>query len=181
MQQDECIQLNDSPHAILYSRYAPSIFAYLYRETSSREDAEDLLLEVFLAVLERANFLTLGEKEQQAWLWKVAHNKVADHYRRFIRRPSVFLKQGEDLLYDHENLAPEQATLQQEEYAHLRVTLQALPKLQQEVLLLRFGHGLSCAEIASILQKNEAAVRMLLSRTLKHLRVIYKTQERGIL
>ena len=57
MQQHEFILHDDSPGAALYRRYAPGIFAYLYRETSSREDAEDILLEVFLAALERENFL----------------------------------------------------------------------------------------------------------------------------
>lgn len=52
MQEYEGTLPHDSPDAMLYQRYAPSIFAYLYRQTTSREDAEDLLLEVFLAVRE---------------------------------------------------------------------------------------------------------------------------------
>ncbi len=181
MQQHEFILHDDSPGAALYQRYAPGIFAYLYRETSSREDAEDILLEVFLAALERENFLAASEKEQQAWIWRVAHNKVADHFRRFARHPSVSLQQVMETLYGNEDMAPEQVTLKQEEYARLYATVKELSELQQEVLLLRFGHGLSCAEIAPVLEKSEAAVRMLLSRTLKLLRVIYKKQEEGTL
>ena len=158
----------------LYRRYAPTLFAYLYRQTVSREDAEDLLLEIFLAALERKNFTTLGEKEQMAWLWSVARNKVADHYRRFTRHPSIPLKQVEETLYVNEERAPEQIALRQEEYAQLRTHLRELSEVQREVLQLRFGHGLSCAEIAPVMEKSEGAVRMLLSRTLKLLRTIYK-------
>jgi RNA polymerase sigma-70 factor, ECF subfamily len=174
MQQQERVALNDSSTAILYSRHAPVIFAYLCRHIPSREDAEDILLEVFLAALEHGRLATLSEKEQQAWLWAVARNKVVDHYRRATRHPSVTLKQVEETVFENEELAPEQVTLRHEEYAHLHTTLKELPALQQEVLRLRFGNGLRCAEIAAILEKSEGSVRMLLSRTLKFLRTIYE-------
>jgi RNA polymerase sigma-70 factor, ECF subfamily len=174
MQQHERVALNDSPIAVMYQRQAPVIFAYLCRHTSSREDAEDLLLEVFLAALEHRKFPALGEKEQQAWLWAVARNKVVDHYRRSTRHPSMTLKQVAETVYENEELAPEQVTLRHEEYAHLHATLKELPALQQEVLRLRFGNNLRCAEIAAILEKSEGSVRMLLSRTLKLLRTIYE-------
>jgi RNA polymerase sigma factor (sigma-70 family) len=177
MQQQERIPLDDSPVAALYQRYAPGLFAYLYRQLASREDAEDLLLEVFLAALEHERFLTLGAKEQQFWLWSVARNKVADHYRRYARRPSVSLTQVAEAIYESEDRAPEQVTIKHEEYRRLYATLRQLPELQQEVLQLRFGHGLNCVEIALILQKSEGAIRMVLSRTLKHLRAIYKAKE----
>ena len=174
MQQHERVALNDSPIAVMYQRQAPVIFAYLCHHTSSREDAEDLLLEVFLAALEHRKFPALGEKEQQAWLWAVARNKVVDHYRRSTRHPSVTLKQVAETVYENEELAPEQVTLRHEEYAQLHATLKELPALQQEVLRLRFGNNLRCTEIAAILEKSEGSVRMLLSRTLKLLRTIYE-------
>jgi RNA polymerase sigma factor (sigma-70 family) len=174
MQQHERAALNDSPMAVMYRQHAPVIFAYLCRHTSSREDAEDLLLEVFLAALEHGKFPALAEKEQQAWLWTVARNKVVDHYRRLTRHPSVTLKQVVDSVYENDELAPEQVTLRHEEYAQLHATLKELPALQQEVLRLRFGNNMRCAEIATILEKSEGSVRMLLSRTLKLLRTIYE-------
>lgn len=177
MQEYEGTLTDDSPDAVLYQRYAPSIFAYLYRQTTSREDAEDLLLEVFLAVLEQQHFSARGEQEQQVWLWRVTRNKVADYFRRFSRRPSVPLNRVAETIDENDDVAPEQATLKQEEYAQLHSALHELSELQQEVLLLRFGHGLSCAEIAPVLEKSEAAVRMLLSRTLKLLRGVYLKQE----
>ena len=174
MQQHERAALNDSPTAVMYRQHAPVIFAYLCRHTSSREDAEDLLLEVFLAALEHGKFPALAEKEQQAWLWTVARNKVVDHYRHLTRHPSVTLKQVVDSVYENDELAPEQVTLRHEEYAQLHATLKELPALQQEVLRLRFGNNLRCSEIATILEKSEGSVRMLLSRTLKLLRTIYE-------
>src|SRR5712671_1872271 len=58
----------NAPIGVLYQRYAPAILTYIRRHISSPEDAEDLLVEVFLAALERNNLLCLNEGEQLAWL-----------------------------------------------------------------------------------------------------------------
>jgi DNA-directed RNA polymerase specialized sigma24 family protein len=58
----------DSPVARLYELHATAIFAYLRRQAASREDAEDLLVEVFVAAVESSAFDRLDEKEQVAWL-----------------------------------------------------------------------------------------------------------------
>ncbi len=82
----------DSPVARLYELHATAIFAYLRRQTASREDAEDLLVEVFVVAVESSAFDRLGEKEQVAWLWRVAHHKAVDAYRRSRLRQGVDLE-----------------------------------------------------------------------------------------
>ena len=99
------------PTALLYQRYAPAIFAYLRQHTALREDAEDVLVEVFLAALEKEKFATMGEKEQQAWLWRVARNKAVDAFRQSVRRQSVTLEHVADSLYDDDEHTPEQTAL----------------------------------------------------------------------
>lgn len=179
MQQPERLSSDGSPGAVLYQRYAPAIFAYLYRQTASREDAEDLLVDVFLVALQREQFLTTEVQDQQAWIWRVTRNKLADHFRRFNRHPSVSFSQLMETMDEREGLTPEQAALKHEEFAQLSATVRALSGLQQEILRLRYGHGLSFAEIAPILDKSEAAIRMIFSRTLKLLRGLYQQQEKG--
>ncbi|MDQ2714822.1 MAG: RNA polymerase sigma factor [Chloroflexota bacterium] len=163
---------NRSPVARLYELYAPAIFAYLRRHTSSREDAEDVLVEVFVAAVEAGNLANLGEKEQLAWLWRVARNKGVDAYRREKLRQGIDLDLFADMIFD-DDPAPEQAALLQEEYAHLRMHLEKLTPLQREALHLRFANDLRCSEIAEVLGKREGAIRVLLSRTLNFLRAIY--------
>src|SRR5260370_1611873 len=66
----------------LYMRFAPTIFAYLSRQVANLQDAEDLLLEVFLkAHVDKAMLEELPEERQLAWLRRVARNKVIDRYR----------------------------------------------------------------------------------------------------
>src|SRR5690242_19387888 len=73
----------------VYQRYAPALFAYLHRHIHLLEDTEDLLLEVFLAALERPGLEQLQPKEQEAWLWCVARNKMVDYQRKQARRRGI--------------------------------------------------------------------------------------------
>ncbi len=177
-QQDEC-ELRDNSDASLYDRYASIIFAYARLHTSSREDAEDLTLEVFTAALEHDNLSDLADADKLAWLRRVARNKLVDSYRRTTRHPIVALERVEEMMHNDESLTPEQVTLRQEEFGRLHKAIGRLPSIQQQILQLRYGDGLRFAEIALLLNKREEAVRKLLSRTLTTLRAIYDQQEGG--
>lgn len=171
--------LNDSPIAALYEREALAIFAYILRRVPLREDAEDLLFEVFLAALEHEGIAELPAENQRAWLLRVAHNKIVDHHRYTARRLSVPLEDVTEPLYDAQDREPEMVYLQHEEYALLRTNLARLPALQQEIVHLRFSLGLPHTEIASRLNKREGAIRVLLSRSLHFLRTLYQRQQGG--
>jgi len=172
-QQDECKQ-SDNAGAALYQRYAGSIFAYARLHTSTWEDAEDLTLEVFTAALEQKSLSWLKEKQQLVWLRRVAQNKLVDRYRRSHHVSLLPLEQVVETLQAEEALAPEQVVVRREELERLSSAVGKLPPLQQQVLQLRLGDGLRFAEIAVLLDKREAAVRKLYSRTLALLRTIYE-------
>ncbi len=176
MQFKEKDLLEDSPYEELYRRHASGLFAYAFQQTASREDAEDIVLEVFLSILQNTRFLTFDRGKQEAWLWTIARNKIVDYYRRAIRRPNVSIEWLAEPLYADDRQAPEELSLKREEYEQLYSALRELPQLQQDVLRLRFGHGLKCEEIAPVLEKSEGAIRMILFRTLQRLRGMYKNQ-----
>ncbi len=164
----------ESEIAHLYNTYAQGMLTYVQMQVSSQEDAEDIVVEVFLAALENTKFGMLPEKAQQLWLWRVAHNKIIDSYRRSKFHQSVAIEQVADGLFEDEIHGPENAALRQEDYIALHAHLQSLPAPQQEILRLRFGQDLSCCEIAATLGKQENAVRVTLSRSLNLLRRIYR-------
>jgi RNA polymerase sigma-70 factor, ECF subfamily len=165
----------DTSQTMLYERYGQAIFGYLRLHVHSPEDAEDLLLEVFLAALEHDNLFVLSPGEQLAWLKRVAHNKLLNVYRQASRHPRVALDSLGDAMLEEDG--PEQQALQQEEHGQLRVALQKLPALQQHILQLRYGDGLRCAEIARLVDKREEAVRKLLSRSILALRQVYQANQ----
>ncbi|MGH2479055.1 MAG: RNA polymerase sigma factor [Ktedonobacteraceae bacterium] len=169
--------------SLLYRKYAPGLLSYVRMRIPSEEDAEDLVVEVFIAAIENTRFTALSEKEKQLWLWRVTRNKVIDVYRRAKTRQNVTLEHVADGLFEDEMASPEYAALRQEDYVDLYVHLQSLPPLQQQILRMRFGQDLSCSEIATMLGKPENVVRVTLSRSLNLLRKIYRRrreeQERG--
>ncbi len=179
MQANRYITQAEQEMALLYRKHAPGLLAYVRMHITALEDAEDLVVDVFMAALENAKFKTLSEKEQQSWLWRVTRNKVIDTYRRAKTRQHVTLEQVPDSLFEDEMMDPEYAALRQEDYRDLYAHLQSLPAMQQQILHLRFGQGLTCSEIAARLGKQENAVRVSLSRTLNLLRNIYRRGREG--
>ena len=163
--------------ALLYRKYAPGMLIYVRMRVPSPEDAEDLVVEVFMAALEQAKFAELSEKAKQLWLWRVTRNKVIDTYRRAKTRQSVILDHVAEGLFEDEMFSPEYSALRQEDYVDLYAHLQSLPRLQQQILRMRFGQDLSCREIATRLGKQENVVRVTLSRSLNLLRKIYRRRK----
>ncbi len=173
------LKLDDSPIAVLYRQHQATILTYIRRHVNTSEDAEDVLLEVFIAALEHDALADMDAGQQLAWFRRVAHNKFVDQYRRSPHRPLVPWEEVTETAIDNEALAPDQVALRNEEHALLRRHVARLPQLQQEVLHLRFAHGLRSTEIAQRLNKSEGAIRMVLSRSLNLLRSIYEQPSGG--
>jgi RNA polymerase sigma factor (sigma-70 family) len=168
----------DDPFIVkLYQQHALSLMTYVRRHVSTREDAEDIVLEVFLAVLKQRELAFLSEEKQLAWLRRVAYYKWVDHHRHVGIRPLVSLEEAAEQLLVDEGQSPEQRALRNEENALLRARMGQLPEHYQMILQLRFANGMRCTDIASHLQKSEGAIRMLLSRALNTLREIYAKQK----
>lgn len=166
--------------AQLYQKYAQTLLKYLISSLRERQDAEDVLVEVFLAALEYRGLARLNEYQQFAWLLSVARHKVADWYRATKRLSQASLDQMTPFLQEpvSKEDQPETIALKREEYALLQRLIMRLPKTQQDVLQLRFICGLRHAEIASLLNKTEGGVQVIFSRAIRALRVRYQ-QETG--
>lgn len=175
MQQQRSLQGDASLVALLYQRHASPIFRLVRRHIFSLEDAEDITLDIFLAAVEHEE--ALGEMSEEmclAWLRRVAHNKIVDHYRRSTHRQAAPLDEASNLFDENESHAPESVALRNEEHALLRSRLATLPPEQQEILHLRFAGRLRSREIASFLNKREGSVRSVLARSLNFLRSVYE-------
>ncbi len=157
---------------LFYMRFASPLFAYLSRQVTNRQDAEDLLLEVFLRAF-REEILLEGwpEERQLAWLFRVARNKIVDYYRHERHVSWLPLIQANEL--EDKRLMPEEYVEQQEAYRQLYRAMQRLSPAQQELVRLRYGEELRLIEIAGILERPEGAVRKMLTRTLRQLRAYY--------
>lgn len=177
MQQLNAGEAQDGAEGTFYQRFAPTLFTYLYQQVSSLQDTEDLLLEVFLAALRNDKLTSLPDDQQLAWLRKVARNKVIDRYRHSAFLTTLPLERVME--QEDDALSPEQRAEQQERYERLYEALKQLSPLQQEMIQLRYVHGLRFADIATYLDKPEGSLRKMMTRTLRQLREFYEQRERG--
>src|SRR5437660_830271 len=134
MYQRQRRALDSSPIGDLYHRHAQSILRYIHRYIFSKEEADDLLMEVFLAAIQSPTPLKLNANEQIAWLQRVARNKIIDYQRRVVKRPTVALDEMLDSPFDRDDFTPEQAMVDQEELELCRARLSTLSELHQQVL-----------------------------------------------
>lgn len=159
--------------ARFYQHFASPLLDYLRLQTRSLEDAEDILVEVFLAARQNERIAREVPAGQSAWLRQVARNKLVDYYRRQGQATVFPLDEARGFMNYSSADNPELALLQNESLARLQAAVRSLPEPQQELLRLRFSEDLRCPQIAMRMGKRAGAVRAMLVRTLKALRAIY--------
>lgn len=150
--------------AALYRRYVTSIYRYLYSRVGNAPDAEDLTTQTFVAALEALP----GYHERgtfAAWLFTIARNKAADHHRR--QHPQLPLDEALDSPAHSEN--PLARMICREALQRLSTLVVGLEEDKQELLRLRFAGGLTYPEIARVVGRSEAAVKMTVHRLLRRL------------
>lgn len=153
----------------LYNHYFPKVYAYVNYRVGRVQDAEDLVAETFLRVVEEiGHFEWQYEGSFAAWLFRIAHNSISDFYRR-SRRWGEPLSLEELPELQTSTLLPEDVVLQKEKFAHLRRLISTLSPRRQEVITLKFFGGLRNQEIAEVLGLDERTVASHLCRGLEDL------------
>ena len=162
----------------LYKRYVERIYNYIYFRTGSVRDAEDLTGKVFFKAMSNIKTYRHMGLPFSAWLYRIAHNLVANYHRDRARKQEISLDDvpGQVLPQaDHHH--PEVRALKSQEVESLLATIHKLSPIRQELLILKFVDQLSNAEIGKILRKSEGAIKSLYHRTLLELREIMSTGE----
>ncbi|MCL9972243.1 MAG: sigma-70 family RNA polymerase sigma factor [Candidatus Pacebacteria bacterium] len=146
--------------------YAP-LFRFVLMRMKDRELAEDVTQETFVVFVQHLK--TFGSGSPLPYLHTVARNKIIDHFRR--RTPDV----NDDALWALADSAPtpEESARLGEEVSGVFVALKTLSSAEAEVVKARYLDGLTTAEVATLLDKTEEAVRQLLSRGMRSLRAYY--------
>jgi len=152
--------------AEVYDTYAPAIYRYACRHLGNSDSAQEIVADTFHRFLVALKQGAGPQQELSAWLYRVAHNLITDYYRRESIRCAVEIDENMP------SRAPqtEAAALQREEITRMRQAFQHLPSLQQQVINLRFGEGLSLEEVAQVTEKTVGAVKALQHRAIEALR-----------
>ena len=152
----------------LYERHVRRIYSYVYYRTGNHHDAEDLTARVFQRALTHVGDYQDKGVPFSAWLYRIAHNLVANWHRDRSRRPVIPLE--DHTAHGEPSEYPEAAALAAEERRRMLEAVRQLPDDRQQLLILKFVDRLSNAEIGQIMGRTEGAVKSLYHRTLTALR-----------
>ena len=159
----------------LYERYLPKIYNYIFYRTGNTQDAEDLTAKVFFRAMSNiGNYVDKGVPFQ-AWLYRIAHNLVANWHRDQGRRKIIAL--DDYVAHSLKSDAPDRLSEELEEQRQLMEAVRRLPEDRQQLLLLKFIEQMSNAEIGEIMGRTEGAIKSLYHRTLLALREELQLQE----
>ena len=157
---------DESALSELYNRYADKIYKYVLYRTSDPPTAEDITADVFLRAIESLEQYDDRGLPFVAWLYRIAHARVVDHWRKAHRRPVLHL--DDPLIRDYLQLEFEPGVDVLEHQALIEA-LRQITDEQQQVIILKFMQGLDNEEIASIMDKTTGAIKALQHRGLEAL------------
>jgi RNA polymerase sigma-70 factor (ECF subfamily) len=152
---------------LLYDRYCDPIFGFVRRRLPDRESAEDVTADVFLKALRAIDGYQPSTAPFSAWLYRIAANAVTDHLR--ARRVTTSLDEPHDRP-DRAGLV-EDRVIDRIEADRVWAAVERLVDAQRTAVTLRLGHDLPIAQIASRMARSEGAVKLLLNRGLKAVRL----------
>jgi RNA polymerase sigma-70 factor (ECF subfamily) len=169
-------QARTDPHAFapIYDHYFPRVHAYVCYRVHEPQDAQDIVADVFFrAIRNLKRFKWRNNHSFAAWLFRIAHNLVVDHYRK--HKYAALSLVSEDGLAEPASEAPlpEEALAQQEAFQQIRALIATLSPRRQEIVTLRFYGGLRNYEIARVLGLDERTVAAHLCRALQDLELKY--------
>lgn len=153
----------------IMTHYEPRILRFLTGLVGSVETAQELCQDTFVAAYQ-ALPKSKGEMKLSSWLHTIALNRARSHQRyqrlrRFLPLPDHDLPSGESRF--DESVATQDA---------VQRALRRLPRAYAQPLLLQTASGLSCREIAEVLQCSEGAVRVRLMRARTTFRRLYEEE-----
>lgn len=165
VRQMRLAQQNPAEFSPIYQAYVQRIYAFCMRRCATPQDAEDLCSQVFIRALKGLSTYRGGMVS--AWLFQIARNVIANHYRgrkMIISIENIEIPTDDDVSKRLEN---------QQDRRIIADLIQALPEPKQLILSLSLDAGLTSAEIGEIINKRPEAVRVELHRIIKHLRQQY--------
>lgn len=160
----------------LYDAYFLRIYAYTAYRVARREDAEDVVSEVFITMLEKLHQFRGGQTGAfAAWLFRICRNTITDFHRRTDRQPHTSSLDTVPELHT-QSPSPDQAVIHAETRHELLQLVHTLAPRRQEVITLKFYGGLRNNEIAQVLGLDERTVASHLTRALRDLQQKYRKE-----
>src|SRR5579883_726330 len=162
---------------VLYERHLRRIYNYMYYRTGSVADAEDLTARTFFQALSNLHRYQVQGVPFSAWLFRIAHNLVANWHRDTSRHHATSTDGIADVVADGKS--PYDSAESAEERRELHEVVRRLAPDRQQLLILKYVEQMSTEEIATVMGRSEGAIKALLHRTIKSLREELSRTKRG--
>ena len=159
----------------LYERHVATIYRYVFYRVGNHDDAEDLTARVFMRALKHIGAYDDRGVPFTAWLYRIAHNVVANFHRDTGRHPLVSLDDVEPRESHHHDDADTQIDARADR-DRLTRAFRKLPEERQQLLALKFSQQLQNAEVGVIMRRSEGAIKSLYHRTLQQLRQLMEDE-----
>ncbi len=160
------VQHDPEAFGALYDRHAVRVYRHIYYMMGNPPEAEDLTAQAFLQAWQAIDRYQMRGAPFVSWLLRIAHNLAVSYLRS--RKPSTELP--ETLVDQSRHGNPEETLQRQLESARVRKAIMDLRGDQRQVIMLRFVEDLEYPEVAEIVGKSVAAVRVIQHRALHTLR-----------
>jgi len=151
----------------IFQRHYHRVYVFVFCRVGDATAAEDLTADVFVEAWKGIDRFSYRGVPLIAWLYRIAHNLLADFLEKRRKSRTQPLEEGPREVADPRDEAESVALWDMVSNAFKKLTRE-----QQMVLVSRFLEGLSVAETAALLGKNENAVKALEFRALKSVRKI---------
>ncbi|QSS98508.1 RNA polymerase sigma factor SigX [Pontibacillus sp. ALD_SL1] len=174
----------DSVFQDLYEKYHKDVFQFIFYMVKNREQAEDLVQEVYIKVMNSHDRFK-GESSEKTWIFSIARHVTIDFFRKQKRKRNrimEFFDWGEQghLIQDDQPI-PEEIALQNEEIQKMYHCLERCTTDQKTVIILRYIQSMSIQETADILGMTVSKVKTTQHRGMKALQAYMNEEdEEGI-
>lgn len=162
----------------LYARYRQPLYRYVYHAVGDRALADDLYQDIWSRIIDARARFSAG-KGFRRYAFRIAHNRLVDHWRAHGRRDLVGEHEPDQLSAD-DQLQPEALSEREQLAGQLRQALMQLPPVQREAFLLQQEAGLSLADIAERGGVGRETVKSRLRYAIQRLRLILKPNPEGL-
>lgn len=171
----QAAQQNPAKFRVLYSRYYEPIFRFIYKRTVDETLAADLTSQVFLKAMQKLDKYTYKGVPFSAWLFRIASNEIAQHFRKHNKNRVVALEEGstKDLKDEFEDKEDLDINI-----TILKDLIQDLKPGEVELLELRFFEKRPFKEVADILDITENNAKVKIYRLLQKMKKRFVKRKR---
>jgi RNA polymerase sigma-70 factor (ECF subfamily) len=163
-------KVNSIKFGELYDKYFDKIYTYIFRRVSDRETAQDLCSKTFIKALEGLKGYYYTGAPFSAWLYKIAHNTVIDHYKQANKYNVISIEDQENFI--KEDSKQSEILEKKELFNKIIRAMELMESTDREVIMMKYLEEMSNKEISEIMDLSPNHVGVKLFRSLKKLRTL---------